>query len=114
MPLTNSYSGEETKFGLNKEELEKLISGIGPNDGKTSRTCIRGLMGMASFTKDETVVKNEFATLRSLFNLHRNDPVFNNEFSILSMGMSADYRLAIDAGSTLVRIGSLLFGSRQG
>ncbi len=72
---------------------------------------LRGLMGMASFTEDTAVVAEEMSRLKKLYDsIRMNHP--NDDFSILSMGMSGDYQMAIEKGSTLVRIGSLLFGSR--
>lgn len=95
-------SVEETKFGFDAEELNILLqSDLSPL--KNVNIC--GLMGMASFTEDNDLIKKEFATLKSIYD---NYP----QFSILSMGMSADYAFAIEAGSNMVRIGSLLFGSR--
>lgn len=96
-------SKEETKFGLDEKELQELMSN--PVINQLTNVRITGLMGMASFTEDNGLIKKEFATLKSIYN---NYP----QFSILSMGMSADYAFAIEAGSNMVRIGSLLFGSR--
>jgi uncharacterized pyridoxal phosphate-containing UPF0001 family protein len=70
-------------------------------------------MGMASFTADQTIVENEFKSLKSLFDEIRSTyPDLTNDFNKLSMGMSGDYKLAIQCGSNMVRIGSLLFGAR--
>ena len=101
-------ASEDTKFGFSKEILLKEL----PPGKMVFENCrIRGLMGMASFTEDEKKVKSEFRELRNLFDelsLMYNSPHFN----ILSMGMSGDYKLALEEGSNMVRIGSLLFGSR--
>lgn len=99
---------EETKFGLDEKELFELIEKA--KDFKN--VLISGLMGMASFSDDESVVRNEFRTLNNLFNQlkHSQSSIVNAE--ILSMGMSNDYVMAIEEGSTMVRIGSLLFGRR--
>ncbi len=99
---------EETKFGLDEKELFELIEKA--KDFKN--VLISGLMGMASFSDDEKVVRNEFRTLNNLFNQlkHSQSSIVNAE--ILSMGMSNDYVMAIEEGSTMVRIGSLLFGRR--
>lgn len=102
---------EETKFGLSQTELYELLQS---NEfAQMHNIRIRGLMGMASNTDDEAQVKREFASLKSLFDKVKQQH-FDNEpsFDILSMGMSADHDLAIAEGSTMVRIGSLLFGSR--
>ena len=97
---------EETKFGMDAPELSDALEAAKhlPNVN------IRGLMGMASFSDDQEVVASEFNYLHELFTTHH----FNVQPSaVLSMGMSADYALAIKSGSTMVRIGSLLFGARQ-
>ena len=97
---------EETKFGMDAPELSDALEAAKhlPNVN------IRGLMGMASFSDDQEVVASEFNYLHELFTTHH----FNLQpTAVLSMGMSADYALAINSGSTMVRIGSLLFGARQ-
>jgi len=97
---------EETKFGMDAPELSDALEAAKhlPNVN------IRGLMGMASFSDDQDVVASEFKYLHELFTTHH----FNVQpTAVLSMGMSADYALAIKSGSTMVRIGSLLFGARQ-
>ena len=96
---------EETKFGFNADELAEvfLVQSF-------SNLRLRGLMGMASFTDDKDKIRNEFKYLRSLFDQFSKN---HNNFDILSMGMSSDYLLAIEEGSTMVRIGSLLFGERN-
>lgn len=93
---------EETKFGLDGTELVAVIKDAA--DFKNVR--IVGLMGMASFSDDLKLVRNEFNMLRSLYNEHP-------KFSILSMGMSGDYQIALEEGSNMIRIGSLLFGERN-
>ena len=95
---------EETKFGLDGGELKEILDAP-----PLPHVEIKGLMGMASFSEDEEQVKKEFQTLKSLYDLYQ--PT-TPSFSILSMGMSGDYRLAIAEGSNMVRIGSLLFGAR--
>ncbi|MCB0715168.1 MAG: YggS family pyridoxal phosphate-dependent enzyme [Chitinophagaceae bacterium] len=95
---------EETKFGLDKEEVEQIMSTL--KTMPLSNVNIRGLMGMASLTADERQIKKEFDDLKSLF-----DSV--EGVDILSMGMSGDYQIAIGSGSNMVRIGSLLFGQRD-
>ena len=96
---------EETKFGMDEKELAEAIDAA----AGLSNINIKGLMGMASFSSDTQVLKNEFNHLQSLYKKYQ----LANSFSILSMGMSSDYTIAIDAGSNLVRIGSLLFGARD-
>ncbi len=103
---------EETKFGLDEKELNEL-AGMDHADLSTyGNIKICGLMGMASFTDDLEKVREEFKFLRSLFDKYSNAGKENFDFKILSMGMSADYAIAIAEGSNMVRIGSLLFGQR--
>lgn len=101
---------EESKFGLNEAELSELIHD--EEFKKLENIKVVGLMGMASFTKDETQIRKEFAHLKSLFDYVQPYQLTNCDFKILSMGMSNDYPIAIDCGSTMVRIGSNIFGSR--
>jgi pyridoxal phosphate enzyme (YggS family) len=100
---------EETKFGLDEGELKQLIENTNGNHYPNTR--IRGLMGMASFTTDESLIQKEFQFLKNLFDLNKLS-IINYQLSILSMGMSSDYKIALREGSTLIRIGSLLFGER--
>ncbi|MGN6532328.1 MAG: YggS family pyridoxal phosphate-dependent enzyme [Ginsengibacter sp.] len=106
---------EETKFGLNEEELKELITRISDTNPTNSfnNISIKGLMGMASFSDDKKVVRKEFHYLKSLFDTYASFSLQPSAFSILSMGMSADYEIAIEEGSNMVRIGSLLFGKRD-
>ncbi len=104
---------EETKFGLNKEELQSLILTVNQNrqNERFSHSVISGCMGMATFTENQTQIRDEFTLLRKAFEKIKisfpSDPV-----DTLSMGMSSDYRIALEMGSNMVRIGSLLFGKR--
>src|ERR1019366_4541936 len=100
---------EETKFGFNEKELQELLN-TNFTDYKNVR--IQGLMGMASFTDDMEKVRTEFKLLKSLFDRYV-FTIHNSSFTILSMGMSADYKIAIEEGSNMVRTGSLLFGKRS-
>ncbi len=99
---------EETKFGLNQAEAENLLQS---NDYPTlSNIRIVGVMGMATFTDNKTQVRAEFQHLKRLFIFFKNTYFGDNQyFKEISMGMSDDYLLAIEEGSTMVRIGSLLF-----
>ena len=99
---------EETKFGLDQKELEGLISSDVFKNLKNIK--IMGLMGMATFTDKQEQVKREFKNLKSLFDKLKNKLP---EMEIVSMGMSGDFKIAIDQGSTMVRIGSSIFGSRK-
>ena len=99
---------EETKFGLDEQELASLLSSNEFQKMKNIR--IVGLMGMATFTDNKEQIKKEFLHLKSIFDQLT---ILNSQFSILSMGMSGDYQLAIECGSTMVRIGSSIFGGRN-
>jgi PLP dependent protein len=108
---------EETKFGLDEEELNEILN---TNSSKPALPAGRlhalknvrvvGLMGMASFTNDMMKVRNEFKYLKSIF-----DKLVtrNSQLVTLSMGMSSDYKIAIEEGSNMIRVGSLLFGERK-
>lgn len=102
---------EETKFGLNEEELNELIVESREVSLQNVRVC--GLMGMASFTDDIKKVREEFSYLKRLFDKQALLPAPNFQLQTLSMGMSSDYRIAVEEGSNMVRIGSLLFGERN-
>ncbi|TDE27241.1 YggS family pyridoxal phosphate-dependent enzyme [Flavobacterium ranwuense] len=99
---------EETKFGLDEKELASLLSSNEFQELKNIR--IVGLMGMATFTDNKDQIKKEFTHLKSIFD---QCIIHNSQFTILSMGMSGDYQLAIECGSTMVRIGSSIFGGRN-
>jgi pyridoxal phosphate enzyme (YggS family) len=101
---------EETKFGFEAEEIIKLFQNDGLNQFPFVR--VRGLMGMATNTDNTEIVLNEFSSLNSLFKQITQMINPQDDFNILSMGMSNDYQLAIDQGSNMVRIGSTIFGSR--
>ncbi|MEO7263940.1 MAG: YggS family pyridoxal phosphate-dependent enzyme [Ferruginibacter sp.] len=103
-------AGEETKFGLDEDELDDIIGNAELKSLRNIKIC--GLMGMASFSDDEETVINEFSYLKSLFNSYSHLSTNNCQLTTLSMGMSGDYELAIKEGSNMVRIGSLLFGNR--
>ncbi len=104
---------EETKFGFDAYELQELLQTHSAELQELSGVRVCGLMGMASFSDNTELVRSEFHQLRSLFEQHRSRTADNIQLTILSMGMSGDYKMAIEEGSTLVRIGSLLFGSRN-
>lgn len=102
---------EETKFGLDYEEAVELLT----SDAFKSFNNIHvvGVMGMASFTDDESVVRAEFSQLKAIFTKLKNSFFQNDDsFKEISMGMSGDYQLAIEQGSTMVRVGSSIFGGR--
>ena len=96
-------AAEETKFGFNEAEINEV------NMQEYDFLDIRGLMGMASFSEQEQILRNEFSSLKNMFDKMK---LVNPSFEILSMGMSNDYKIAIEEGSNMVRIGSLIFGNR--
>jgi pyridoxal phosphate enzyme (YggS family) len=111
--LQMHISQEETKFGLDENELEELITmNFGHKSNEFDNVRIMGLMGMASFSEDENLVRNEFKNLKRIFDKYAQLQTSNLKLQILSMGMSADYKIALEEGSNMVRIGSLLFGNR--
>lgn len=103
---------EETKFGFDPDEVISLLSG--PTLSQLKNIQIHGLMGMATFTKDEELIRQEFRSLKKLFDeLKKRGLPKNTMMKELSMGMSADYKIAIQEGSTFVRIGTAIFGERN-
>ncbi|TLF44956.1 YggS family pyridoxal phosphate-dependent enzyme [Maribacter aurantiacus] len=99
---------EDTKFGFDADEITDLIHH--PEYKKLQNISVQGLMGMATFTDDMEQVRREFRTLNRLFRELKNTLP---QIAILSMGMSGDYTVAIEEGSTMVRIGSSIFGKRN-
>jgi pyridoxal phosphate enzyme (YggS family) len=100
---------EDTKFGLDEEELNEIISSLSdfPN------VEVKGLMGMATFTDNVEKIEREFKSLITFFEKNKEHSNLANTFSIVSMGMSGDYKLAISCGSTMIRVGSSIFGVRN-
>ncbi len=109
--LEVKIASEETKFGLSFAEVEQLLKSEELKDLKNVN--ISGLMGMASFTEDLEVIRNEFKTLKNFFDSLQKYKSFNVNPTILSMGMSGDHKIAIEEGSTMIRVGSAIFGSRN-
>lgn len=103
---------EETKFGLDENELKEVMDLVKDDPESLSNIYIEGLMGMASFNEDVNKVRKEMQYLKSLFEKYTSLSTANCQLSTLSMGMSGDYKTAIEEGSNMVRIGSLLFGAR--
>lgn len=102
---------EETKFGLDLIEANEFLNS---EDFKKLRNInICGVMGMATYTENEDVIRSEFKELVYNFNQLKNTYLPNNDFKEISMGMSGDYKIAVEEGATMVRIGSLLFGARN-
>ena len=105
--LQQFIADEETKFGLDEEEIHQIMQ---EEVQHLPNVRVVGLMGMATFTEDENQIREEFRSLKSNFDSLKNN--FEN-LTILSMGMSGDYQIAIEEGSTMVRIGSSFFGHRN-
>ncbi len=105
--LQQFIADEETKFGLDEAEIRQIMQ-----EEVQHLTNIRviGLMGMATFTEDQTQVRNEFKALKTNFDFLKQN---FKDIHILSMGMSGDYQMAIEEGSTMVRVGSSIFGHRN-
>jgi pyridoxal phosphate enzyme (YggS family) len=104
---------EETKFGLDEEELNGILRFITQNSEIYKNIRVVGLMGMATFTDNKEQIKKEFTHLKSIFDGLQPLNTENCKLKTISMGMSGDYQLAIDCGSTMVRIGSSIFGGRN-
>jgi len=105
-------ASEETKFGFSYAEAKSLFeSGV---LGSLNRVSVKGLMGMATFTDNQSQVRAEFRQLASFFRQVQSGPMKNSpDFNELSMGMSGDYPIAIEEGATIIRVGSAIFGSRN-
>jgi pyridoxal phosphate enzyme (YggS family) len=103
---------EETKFGLDEEELNEILKQVQNDKSEFENIRIVGLMGMATFTENQNQIEKEFNHLKAIFDKLNKLSIINYQLSILSMGMSGDYQLAISCGSTMVRIGSSIFGAR--
>tara|TARA_B110000977_G_scaffold179258_1_gene237690 strand:- start:262 stop:597 length:336 start_codon:yes stop_codon:yes gene_type:complete len=110
--LQMHIADEESKFGMKFDELMEVLNS---NElVEMQNVSIIGLMGMATFTDNEEQVREEFCNLEGDFNVIKSHFFkFNDNFKHLSMGMSGDYKLAIEEGSTMVRIGSSIFGGRN-
>ncbi|MDD3722563.1 MAG: YggS family pyridoxal phosphate-dependent enzyme [Lutibacter sp.] len=104
-------ASEETKFGLSITEVEQLVTSDELKNLKNIN--IQGLMGMASFTEDKSIISTEFKTLKTFFDSLQKYKSLNVNPTILSMGMSGDYKIAIEEGSTMIRVGSAIFGTRN-
>ncbi|MBA4055149.1 MAG: YggS family pyridoxal phosphate-dependent enzyme [Marivirga sp.] len=103
---------EETKFGFSEEELMDLLHS--ENVKGLHHILIVGLMGMATLTNDTNQIKREFKSLKSLFDKIRSLPLLSQvEMKELSMGMSSDYAIAVSEGSTMIRVGTAIFGERN-
>ena len=104
---------EESKFGLDEQELEEVLKLVQNDKENYKNTRIVGLMGMATFTENKNQIEKEFKHLKTIFDKYSQLETSNLKLQTLSMGMSGDYQLAISCGSTMVRIGSSIFGNRN-
>lgn len=120
--LEPHVAAEDTKQGFEAAEIYSILKSAERQEAPSAvdsvnpypNICFRGIMGMATFTDDETVVRGDFAALREIFDTCRlRFPSLVSDFTELSIGMSDDYPLAIEFGSTMVRIGSMIFGERR-
>jgi pyridoxal phosphate enzyme (YggS family) len=110
--LQAKIAKEETKFGLSFEEIEEILQSAEMTALENIK--IVGFMGMASFTDNQAQLKDEFSSLKDFFEKHQtHTSIANCQLDILSMGMSGDYNLAIENGSTMIRVGSSIFGKRD-
>ena len=109
--LQLKIASEESKFGLTEEEVNQLLNSEEFKEFKNIK--IVGLMGMATFTDNKEQLQNEFGTLKQLFDNLSTNKIDNCNLKTLSMGMSDDYPIAIKKGSTMVRVGSSIFGKRN-
>lgn len=105
-------ASESSKYGLHYDEAKEIL--ISESFAEMHNICIAGVMGMATFTTDENIIRGEFKQLKEFFtNLKKEFFQENNNFKEISMGMSDDFGIAIEEGSSIVRIGSSIFGSRN-
>ncbi len=112
--LQMHIASEASKFGMNSRDIWEFMDYYEAQQQQLQHVRIRGLMGMASFTEDENKIREEFRVLNAQFqSLRKTNFLYKDSFDTLSMGMSSDYKLAIQEGSTMVRIGSMLFGERS-
>ena len=108
--LEPHVAAEETKQGFSRDEVVEILR----DAAGYSHICFRGIMGMATFTDDTDVVRGDFAALCAIFDYCRDKfPSLKDSFTELSIGMSDDYPIAVEYGSTMVRIGSMIFGVRE-
>ncbi len=102
---------EESKFGFSITEVEEML--VDREFGLLKNVTICGVMGMATFTDNSDIVRGEFRQLRKISNIFAKKVLYsNNRFTEISMGMSDDFKIAIEEGSTILRIGSMIFGER--
>ncbi|MFV0530722.1 MAG: YggS family pyridoxal phosphate-dependent enzyme [Flavobacteriales bacterium] len=102
---------EDSKFGLSANEAVKILHSAEFKELKN--IVVQGVMGMATFTENMNQVREEFRTLKLIFEELKKQFLTANQFTLISMGMSSDYLIAIEEGSTMIRVGSSIFGSRN-
>ena len=107
--LEPHVAAEQTKQGFEKDEISEILA----DSRRFANISFRGIMGMATFTDDESVIRSDFSNLKDIRDaVIDNFPALSDDFIELSIGMSDDYHIAMEYGSTMVRIGSMIFGSR--
>ena len=106
--LQLKISKEESKFGLGQKQFKEIIYSDEYKEMKNVK--IKGLMAMASNTNEKSIIRSEFVHAKKIFDENNNE---DKSFEILSMGMSNDYKIAIECGSNMIRLGSLIFGKRN-
>ena len=104
-------ASEDSKFGMSKNDASEIIESKSFTTLKNIN--IIGVMGMSTFTENQSQIKKEFTFLKNIFNELKSHKTFNFNLEIISMGMSGDYQLAIDCGSNMIRVGSSIFGERN-
>jgi pyridoxal phosphate enzyme (YggS family) len=109
--LQIKIASEESKFGMTPTEASNLLKYVVFSELKNIK--IVGVMGMATFTENENQIKKEFTLLKTTFDALKSLESFNFKPETISMGMSGDFQLAIDCGSTMIRVGSSIFGERN-
>lgn len=102
---------EDSKFGMTSNEAQEILQS--PELLELKNICIEGVMGMATFTDDQKQIEQEFKKLKVFFDELKTSSPQNQKLKTISMGMSGDYKLAIDCGSTMIRVGSSIFGERN-
>ena len=110
--LQMHIADEDTKFGLNLDEIKQILDS--PSYKELQNIKVSGLMGMATYTDNQSQIQKEFGFLKSCFDEIKSDYFENSDyFKEVSMGMSGDLKIAIEAGSTMIRVGSTIFGARN-
>lgn len=102
---------EDSKFGMSADDAKKIL--LSKEFLELTNVCVKGVMGMATFTDNQTQIKEEFSFLKSTFDKLKDINSSNCQLEIISMGMSDDYPLAIECGSNMIRVGSRIFGERS-